>query len=475
MRSARWAIVSAALTLVVIPLFALGIAWGYEQWLMFRSERALSELADEAMRSEDFTALAQRGGVQLYRLDSSGVVLTHPDTRELAVHPSTLAELQRFTDLFGAPAPPDPWERFGREAGAIATRREVVRALAGSRSFNAREATTGDAVLFTYAAPHPAGGAIYVETVSQRGIRRLLGLKSELLKLVLYQLLAGALFATLLGRWLVRPLERLTEGAARYPRGAIADEALLGRRDEVGQLARSFAALASSLEERRSATVDLAADMAHELKNPLATIAASAELFGSARELSKEKRELVETQVSAAVFRLRHTTDELLSMVRFEATLPSLAREELPYAELLEQVILEYRSDPRFIHFTFELSVGEDVGKVRLSASAWKRLLRNLIDNALVQPADTRRIQVRAVREGPQVFTTVRDFGPGVSRGNREKIFRRFFTNRPEGTPAGTGLGLSIVQAVALAHGGSVVLVETPDGPGATFRLTLPA
>src|SRR5690606_30230766 len=122
------------------------------------------------------------------------------------------------------------------------------------------------------AAPHPDGGAIYVETVSQRGIRRLLGLRSELLKLVLYQLLAGAVFATLLGRWLVRPLERLAEGAARYPVAALADDSLLKRPDEVGQLARSFDTLARSLEERRSATVELAADMAHELKNPLATI-----------------------------------------------------------------------------------------------------------------------------------------------------------------------------------------------------------
>jgi signal transduction histidine kinase len=70
------------------------------------------------------------------------------------------------------------------------------------------------------------------------------------------------------------------------------------------------------------------------------------------------------------------------------------------------------------------------------------------------------------------VHTDVIDFGPGVSEGNRDKIFTRFFTQRPEGQPRGTGLGLSIVQAVAEAHGGEVSLRPADPARGACFRLT---
>jgi signal transduction histidine kinase len=90
-----------------------------------------------------------------------------------------------------------------------------------------------------------------------------------------------------------------------------------------------------------------------------------------------------------------------------------------------------------------------------------------------VQPSQRKEIVVRARADGAAVVTTVTDFGPGVSEGNREKIFRRFFTQRPEGAPPGTGLGLSIVQAVAEAHGGRVD-VSSPPGEGATFQVSLP-
>ena len=103
----------------------------------------------------------------------------------------------------------------------------------------------------------------------------------------------------------------------------------------------------------------------------------------------------------------------------------------------------------------------------------WQEMLRNLIDNALVQPAADRRITLGArVDEGTLVIS-VRDAGPGISPENQTKIFRRFFTQRPSGVPPGTGLGLSIVESVAHAHGGRVEVASQP-GQGATFRVILP-
>ncbi len=474
MRSARLAIVSAAMVLVLLPIAALLIAYGYERWLMFRFEGALDELAAEAVDHADLSSLAQRGHVELFRIDRSGNVVDRSDTRHPVVNPSAIAAAQRaFTELFGEPVPIDPWIRLDAETGPVPHRDEVRAALGGSSAFRMRETLARDAVLFSFARPDRDGGAIYVQTASLRGLRRLVSLRSELLKLSLYQLAAAVVFALLLGRWLVKPLERLADGAAAYPSATIADPKLLQRGDEVGQLARSFDALTHTLEERRRATVELAADMAHELKNPLATIAASAELFGTTRDPSPEKRALLEAQITGAVERLRAATDELLSLVRLEATLPELPRERLDYAHFLDEVLEEYRRDPRYEDFVFKVAVAADAREVQLIPSAWKRLLRNLLDNALVQPSARRELHLDARRSGGFLELRIRDFGPGISEGNRDKIFRRFFTQRLEGAEAGTGLGLSIVQAVARAHGGEVTLEET-DGPGATFRVATP-
>jgi two-component system sensor histidine kinase ChvG len=357
--------------------------------------------------------------------------------------------------------------------GSLGERAEVRQALEGRGAFAMRDSPSGQTVLFSHAAPVAGGGVLYVTKASHRGIRQLLLVREQLVKLLVIQSAFALLIALLLTRWLVRPLERLADGARRYPGGALADPPLLSRPDEIGLLARSITSLAQSLEERRKATVDLAADMAHELKNPLATIAAASELIASTRDASPAKRELVSSHITAAVDRLRATTDELLSLVRLEASLPEQPRQPVPYAAFVEELLAEYRRDPRYADFTLRVEVGPEVGEVRLAREGWARLLRNLLDNALVQPMSRREVVVRAERTADGLVTSVRDFGPGISPGNREKIFRRFFTQRPEGAQPGTGLGLSIVQAVAQAHGGRVEVDAGASG-GAIFRVIVP-
>jgi two-component system sensor histidine kinase ChvG len=259
-----------------------------------------------------------------------------------------------------------------------------------------------------------------------------------------------------------------------YPAEEILQPELAERRDEIGELARAVGAVTHSLDAKRKSAAELAADLAHELKNPLATIAASAELIASTSDPSPEKRAMVEGHIQGAVERMRDTTDELLRLMRLDVSLGELAREEVDYRALVESVLGEYRRDPRFAEWKLTLDAPAELPRARLVPSAWGKLLRNLLDNALVQPAERKEI-VLTVREGPatSLVTEIRDFGPGISEGNRDKIFRRFFTQRPEGVPPGTGLGLSIVQTVAESHRGRVE-VDSPMGGGALFRVWLP-
>ena len=99
--------------------------------------------------------------------------------------------------------------------------------------------------------------------------------------------------------------------------------------------------------------------------------------------------------------------------------------------------------------------------------------MRNLLDNAVIQPMTSPEVAIVVRRVPGGSETAVSDRGPGISAGNRDKIWQRFFTQRPPGVEPGTGLGLSIVQAVAKAHGAQVAL-ESEVGAGATFRVTLP-
>lgn len=487
-RSARWAIFAASLLLIALPLAMLLVAWGYEHWLVHQYRRQLESVAAaveaQGVDRDSLEALCRRERVHLRLADPEGAEVLRAGDFELAQAASALGGvLEELLGQWGASLPRERLEEVDRPLGGLSSRDAVRRALRGERVFDLRSSPAGQTLLLTLVVPRPGGGALYLMKGSHRGVRQLFLVKGELAKLLVYQSGFAVLVALLLVHWLVRPLERLARGAREFPSGSVADADLLERRDEIGMLAREVSQLAHSLEQRRKDTVALAADVAHELKNPLATIAASNELLSTSEQPSAQKRERTHVAISGAVERLHRTTDALLSLVKLEATLPEQRRVQVDYAAFVEELLEEYRLDPRHAGFSLTSHVSPGVGQVSLVPEAWARLLRNLLDNALVQPATRKEVQVRAFREetsgsagaGPGLawVTEVVDFGPGISEGNLPQVFRRFFTVRPEGAPPGTGLGLSIVEAVARAHGGRVEVTSKP-GEGATFRVRVP-
>jgi two-component system sensor histidine kinase ChvG len=305
--------------------------------------------------------------------------------------------------------------------------------------------------------------------------------RRPLVQLAVYEVVLVLPLLLLYGLRVVRPLSRLADAARRYPAAPLADPALLRRGDEIATLAHTLSAMASDLEARRQQAADLGADIAHEFKNPLASIAASAELLASTKTLTAERVELISATITASVERLRRSIDELLALLRLEQAVPDEAREPTPYAAFLAEVLADYRRDPRFAGWTFTLAISDEGAaarvEVQLNRRRFAELLRNLIDNALVQPAARREIIVSARRVGGELVTSVRDFGPGIAPENRERVFQRFFSARPAGAPQGSGLGLSVARAIAHAHGGRVELGPpgSDGGAGAELLVIVPA
>ncbi|MFO0572447.1 MAG: HAMP domain-containing sensor histidine kinase [Polyangia bacterium] len=494
LRSVRATVLIGALFLVTLPLLLLLLAFGYERWLIGRAEvrlrataAALATLAGADARA----ARARADGITLRVLSLQGALLA--DTGALAVEHSLLGGLAERVlggdpDEPHAPARAQDLAQVEAALGPLASRPEVQAAMRGAPQLRVHAAPAQPIVVFALAAPRPDGGVDYLTLASRRGVRRLLGLRGELLKLTLYQLVLALLSALWLVRRLVRPIEALAQSARTFAGQPLASQALLRRGDELGALARALHELVQDLEARRQATADLGADIAHELKHPLAVIATSAELLGrgdkkdepagapaaaaaSDPAAERARHELISRSILQSVERLRRALDDLLGLLRLEAEVLDEPRSQVDYRDYLERVLDEYR--PRRPDIRFVLEVAPGVDKARIAPERWADLLRNLIDNALVQPPSRPELTVSARRIAGGIETAVRDFGPGISPGNLEKIWRRFFTQRPPGTPPGTGLGLSIVQTIARAHGGRVT-AESQPGEGATFRAFLP-
>jgi two-component system sensor histidine kinase ChvG len=471
-RSLYFRLLQLGLALVLLPSLLIAIAWTYESFASRAQTEHLARipLMIDGLDSVSPETVASRESVVVAWLDAMGAVTQRTGSVPLAhsaiggVGEKIVGERGGQT-LDHADAQLPPWP----------ARDEVRAALAGTRAFGQHLTPDGAALLITLAEPRGDGGVLYILTGSYRGIRRLVLVRKQLLELLVYEIVLALPLVVVFAVGLVRPLERLSAAARRYPAAPLADPKLYARKDEIGALARTLTDMAEDLDGRRRAAAELGADIAHEFKNPLATIAASAELLVTSPTLTPERVDLVARSIGDSVERLRRSIDDLMALLRLEHAIAAEAREPVVIGGFLEDVAEEYRRDPRAAGWTFVVDAEPSAAAAApvINRRRWQEMLRNLIDNALVQPAAERRIVLGARVEKGTLVTSVRDAGPGISAENQKKIFRRFFTQRPAGVPPGTGLGLSIVESVAVAHGGRVE-VESQPGQGATFRVILP-
>ena len=471
-RSLYFRLLQLGLVLVLLPSLLVGVAWIYEHYASRAQVDHLARipLMIDALDNVSPDSVAVREGVVVAWLDAKGAV-THR-TRSVPLSHSAIGGVgEKIVGEHGgqtldqADAQLPPWP----------AREEVQAALAGNRTFGRHLTPDGSAMLLTLAQPRPDGGVLYILAGSYRGIRRLVLVRRQLLELIVYEIVLALPIVVVFAFGLVRPLERLSSAARRYPAAPLADPKLYARKDEIGALARTLTEMAEDLDGRRRAAAELGADIAHEFKNPLATIAASAELLVTSPALTPERVDLVARSINESVDRLRRSIDDLMALLRLDHAIAAEPREPVATGQLLEELAEQYRRDPRAAGWTFAVEVTPAAAAAApvINRRRWEEMLRNLIDNALVQPAAERRIVLGARVDKEVLVTSVRDSGPGISAENQGKIFRRFFTQRPAGVAPGTGLGLSIVQSVAQAHGARVEVASQP-GQGATFRVILP-
>jgi signal transduction histidine kinase len=281
------------------------------------------------------------------------------------------------------------------------------------------------------------------------------------ISLVLGAVAAAA--AALIGRTIAAPIEELTRYAERVSQGDRRAPAPPGHGREVIRLSRAIDSMRRQLEGRPFVET-FAADLSHELKNPVAAIRASAEVLRDGALEEPEEGGRFVKRILEATSRIEALLGDLLSLAKLEAR----GIEDAEAVDLGSEVgrALEGVSEQGA---EVKLEVDGHV-KVRGDAGWLMRAVGNLVDNARLH-GEPAAIRVRVWRDGDEAHCSVTSRGR-IGRGVERRIFGRFVTTRAD--KGGTGLGLAIVRAIAEAHGGQAHCIAAGP-PEVVFRIDLPA
>jgi two-component system, OmpR family, sensor histidine kinase ChvG len=335
-------------------------------------------------------------------------------------------------------------------------------------------------ILTARAALDGSNGQILLMDRNARDIRRIVRAeRSRLGYVILIATLFSVFLSLFLGRTIVRPLQQLAQAATRVRMGRdreVVVPRLPTRVDEIGTLARAVSDMSHALHQRIDATEMFAADVAHELKNPLASLSSAVESLRTVTQ--PELRAQLQDIISDDVRRLDRLITDISELSRIDARLSRVAFERIEVGALIEGLIS--LRDARGKSPGVAISYVKN-GKQRLFVSGEpsqiSRVIENLLDNAVSFSPSGSMVRIGATLDADSVIITVDDEGPGIPDTAREAIFERFHSDRPEDEAFGkhSGLGLAIARAIINGHDGSImVAANEPSRKGARFIIRLP-
>lgn len=489
-----------AVNILALALLAGGFFYldSYRSQLVnerFRLARAEAEIAaaalDRATPAERLRLLAtigvaQRLQLRLYAADGrligdsfrlAAPAFAFADPAHEPWYQSAARALDQGVDaIVGAPAV----ERYREPPqSGLANWPEVARARLTGRTCTALRYAPDRTPVITAATPVGTRGVMLLAMRNATDVTQAVrDARQTLVIIIALAVLFSVQLSLFLARTIVQPLRALVRAAVRVRLGrdrAVVVPRLPERGDEIGLLARAFSDMTAALRQQIDAVEHFAADVAHELKNPLASLASALEAMDKVDDPAL-RRQLADI-ATHDVARLDRLLSEIAEASRIDAALARATFAEIDLALLVAHAIGARGARPGLGGCPIRFHRGPGDTRVAGDALRLERVLDNLVDNAVSFSPPGGEVVVRVWADAGRVMLSVTDDGPGIAPEAREKVFERFHSVRPAGEAFGehSGLGLAIARSIAEAHEGGLAIVDRPDGAaGACLMLTLP-
>jgi two-component system sensor histidine kinase CpxA len=321
--------------------------------------------------------------------------------------------------------------------------------------------------------PRPVNGRMTMARASSDGRFHLVVIAppplplSNLMPYYLLVLAAVAVLCWVLAAYIASPLRSLAGAVDRFGRGDLSARVHFARRDEIGNLARSFNAMAERIETLLTAERRLLQDVSHELRSPLARLSFAAELTRNAPD-----RDAAVARMMKEIERLAKLVGALLEVTRAEGDAASRRSEDVRLDEIVAGIVQDCRleAEVRGCRIAFD---GFSPAVVCGDPELLRRAVENVLRNAVRYAPENSAVEVSLEARGESVDLAIRDYGPGVPDALLPKLFDPFFRVDDSRDPAtgGVGLGLAIACRAVRLHHGELVAENAHPGLLVTMRL----
>ena len=302
--------------------------------------------------------------------------------------------------------------------------------------------------------------------------------KNFILRTVISIAIVILIFSVFLNKYILKPIRSLvlyTKAIREKDVKMDKHEKYFLRKDEVGQLSRSLNEMTENLQQRINIAETFSTDLAHEIRNPLASLKGASEILNTTTD--PEKRKKLIGIIAHDIERIERLITDYSQMLKDEASLSRSKMEKINLSNVVKNVCDDFNSDISNLGKKINIEIVKESKNKSLEVfgveTRLEQILANLLDNAVSFSPENGSIQVSCLEKEKKVYLVVEDEGPGFNEKNINQVFERFYSNRPEKFGKHSGLGLNIVKNITELHGGQIQ-VSNRKKRGARIEIQFP-
>ena len=304
--------------------------------------------------------------------------------------------------------------------------------------------------------------------------------KAFIIRTVLAVALVILIFSLFLNKYILKPIGLLvafSEAIKKKSNKNIDIKNFFVRGDEIGKLTTSIDEMTKELQKRTTRAETFSNDLAHEIRNPLASLKSASELLDKTTQKTESEKLL--KIINHDVERIERLITDYSQMLKDEASLSSEKMSKINLVEIITNVTDDFKQDLKNQNKDIDIEIKTKItsrnGEYILGIeNRLEQVIANLLDNSISFSEDHKKIEIEVEETSNNLVMMIRDEGPGFSETSPQKIFKRFYSNRPKSFGKHSGLGLNIVKNIVELHKGTIAASNRINKRGAQVEVLLP-